>query len=275
MVDLAGKVALITGVTAGAGRGIAEAFAAAGARVVGVGRRSELGETVCAGVAAAGGDMSFVRADVGNVDDCRRMVEATIDRCGRLDILVNNAGTVGQTPVAPVHEVDERDYDEVMGVNLKGTFFACRFALPHMLRQAGGTILNIASINAVEAVANTSVYNASKAAVVQLTRTIAVENLQTGIRANAIILGGVESDMNRTMQRAYGRALRGPDWEPAQSWAGQLMTPCEVGRALTALCVDDARLINGATIAIDSGVSAGALASGFVYLFSAGLLPAS
>ena len=126
---LDGKVALVTGVTSGLGRGIATAFVERGACVVGTGRREALGRELEAELQSHPGVFTFVTGDVTEVRDCRRMVEATIEAYGRLDILVNNAGFEGDPPSVHSHEVEEHQWDAVVDTNLKGAFFCCRYAI--------------------------------------------------------------------------------------------------------------------------------------------------
>jgi NAD(P)-dependent dehydrogenase (short-subunit alcohol dehydrogenase family) len=254
------KVALVTGATSGVGRSTAAVFAGQGTKVVATGRREELGKELEAEVRAAGGELTFVRADVSRVADCEESVEATIDIHGRIDIVVNAAGV--ECEISDFHACSEDEWDRVLDTNLKGTAFCCRYAIPHMLEQGGGVLLNIASINAIEALAHMAPYNVSKAGVVQLTRTIAVEYLLQGIRANAIVLGGAEGGTASRTQDGLARYMRGPDFvrtvaEPDALAKLMIQSSDEVGGVLALLCSDDARLLTGATIALDRGMTAG------------------
>ena len=275
LARLTGKVAVVTGVSSGFGRAIATTFAAEGAKVVGVARGEEAGRQVEAAVRADGGELVFVPGDVRRVDDCRRAVTTAAESFGRVDILVNNAGTAGGEPVAASHEVTEADWDDVLDTNLKGAFFCCRFALEHMVRQRDGVILNIGSVNAVQAVARMAAYNASKAALVQLSNTLAVEYTEYGIRVNAIVLGGGPTPTADGVSDAMARLMRGPEYErPARLTTGAVGPFADFARLVTVLCTDDARLVTGAVIAVDRGISAGLLSSTMMYLRQGGLLPA-
>jgi NAD(P)-dependent dehydrogenase (short-subunit alcohol dehydrogenase family) len=269
---LAGRAAVVTGVSSGFGRATALALAAEGARVVGMARREEPGRELEAKVRDAGGELVFVPGDVRQVEDCRRAVAAAADGFGRVDILVNNAGTAGTDPVAASHEVTEADWDDVVDTNLKGAFFCCRFALEHMVRQRDGVILNIASINAVQAVARMPAYNASKAGLLQMSNTLAVEYTELGIRVNAIVLGGGPTPTADGVSDAMAHLMRGEDYvrPPRTGSSGGFEA---FGRLVVTLCSDDARLITGAVIAVDRGISAGLLSSTMVYLRQGGLLP--
>jgi NAD(P)-dependent dehydrogenase (short-subunit alcohol dehydrogenase family) len=273
-VALSGKVALVTGVTSGLGRAVARRFARGGVSVVGVGRREALGRELEQEVERSGGTLRFEVADVRRVADCERAVRAALDAFGRLDILVNNAGVEGDPPVQPSHEVSEAQWDDVVDTNLKGAFFCSRFAIPALLAQGGGVILNIASINAIEGPARMAAYSASKAGLVQLSRTLAVEYLAEGIRVNAIIMGGVASEAQERSSRAYARFVRGdqadaPGAPPPTTVF--LQDPDDVAGSLALLCEDEARSITGATIAMDRTMTAGLMASTLVYMTSAGL----
>jgi NAD(P)-dependent dehydrogenase (short-subunit alcohol dehydrogenase family) len=260
---------VVTGASSGLGRAVAAVLGERGARVVGLARRGdELAETVRI-VADRGGELVAVQGDVALVDDCRRAVDVAVARFGGLDIVVNNAGAGG--PVALVEDLDEVEWDHVVDVNLKGPAFLCRWALPHLLRR-GGVILNVASINAIHPLRGMAAYNASKAGLLQLTNTVAIEYGARGVRCNAIVLGGVESEMNTRLRREVGRRLRGPEWEPSGERRAR-MTPEEAARAIALLCSADASVVNGATIALDGGISAGLLHASYVELASAELLP--
>jgi NAD(P)-dependent dehydrogenase (short-subunit alcohol dehydrogenase family) len=273
---LEGKVAVVTGVSSGLGRGVARAFAQRGATVVGCARRAEAGASLEAEISAAGGRFRYVQCDIAEVGQCEALVKGVVERHGRLDILVNNAGSSGERPVRRIEQMTEADWDAVQAVNLRAAFTLTRLALPPMQARRSGVILNIASINARIGVANMASYNASKAGLVHLTNTTAVENVAHGVRAIAIILGGVTSEMNRAVALEMGRSVRGPDWTPSAAWearaASGMGDPDDYGRALALLCADDAAPITGAVIALDGAASAGSIASSMIYIGSAELI---
>lgn len=267
---LSGKVAVITGVSSGLGRGAAKAFAARGAHVVGIARRSDRGAALAADIAAAGGAFTFRRCDIDDVAQCQAAVSETLAVEGRIDILINNAGTSGDRPVRRLEAMTEADWDPVLATNLRAAFTLSRLVLPDMQARGAGVILNIASINARIAVANMAAYNASKAGLVHLTNTIAVENAGSGVRAIAILMGGVESEMNAFVADEMARSLKGADWvrDPQSRAAQNARSPSAeaYGRALAMLCADDAALITGAVIALDGGATVGTIASHMIYL---------
>jgi NAD(P)-dependent dehydrogenase (short-subunit alcohol dehydrogenase family) len=273
---LDGKVALVTGVTSGLGRGTATAFVRRGARVVGTGRRNDLGRDLEAELRSDGCEFTFVSGDVTDVADCERMVEATVDAYGRIDVLVNNAGFEGDPPSIDSHEIDEAQWDAVVDTNLKGAFFCCRYAIPHMREQKGGVILNIASINGVaRGPARMTAYSSSKAGLIQMSKTLAVEYLFDGIRVNAVIMGGVDTPQAARSQASFAKHLRGPDFdwspEPTPLDAFLKQEPEQVGGVVALLCSDEARLLTGAEIALDRAMSAGFIDSLTTYMTCSGL----
>jgi NAD(P)-dependent dehydrogenase (short-subunit alcohol dehydrogenase family) len=259
-VGVEGKVVLVTGVTSGLGRGMVPELVRRGMKVVGTGRRADLGAALEKEIDRDG--FRFVPADVSRVADCEASVQAAVETFGRLDALINNAGYEGRDPIVDMHAVTEEHYDSVVDVNLKGAFFCIRYALAHMVeRGGGGSIINIASINAVNGPAHMPAYSASKAGLLRLTGTLADEYVQHGIRVNAVILGAVNvGDTNQRTQEAMAHYMRGPDFvrsgnsEHAQSLDH---TAPEIAAALTLLIDDDAAPITGACIPMDRAMTVG------------------
>jgi NAD(P)-dependent dehydrogenase (short-subunit alcohol dehydrogenase family) len=271
-VTVEGKVAVVTGATSGLGRALAEELAARGARVIGVGRRPEPGAALEAAVRNAGGTCDFVRADISVVGDCDRIVTETLDRHGRLDLFVNNAATVGTPPLVDTTEATEAWWDDVMDTNLKGAFFCCRAALVPMKEQRSGLILNVASTNAVVPLARMQAYNASKAALVHLSKGLAVEHQHFGLRVNAIVLGAVAGETGLATAKSIQEHLTGSEVPDEQLTIlrriGQ--SARSVARAIATLASDDLRNVTGAEIALDRGITAGLLAGSAFYLTLSG-----
>ena len=272
-----GKTAIITGATSGLGRSLACVWATQGANVVAAGRRESLGKELEHQVGSQGYQLTFVAADVSRSADCDATISTAVERYGGVDVLVNNAGIEG--PITDVHNFDDADWDAVFDINIGGTFRMARGVIPLMKERGGGAILNIASINADEALAHMAPYNASKAAVVQFSRTLAVEYLLDGIRSNAIVLGGVRGGgtAERT-QDGLARYLRGPDYVRPEADADDpladvvLQDPDEVAHLLGVLCSDALRLLTGATIALDRAMTAGFTSSMMTHLSTANLI---
>jgi NAD(P)-dependent dehydrogenase (short-subunit alcohol dehydrogenase family) len=262
---LAGKVALVTGVSSGLGRAVAIAYVRVGAAVLGVARRRELGEELRAELDTD--RFAFTAADVSVVAECERAVATAVSRFGTLDILVNNAAVRTDPPLLALHEVDERNWDAVCDTNLKGPFFLTKFALGPMRQRGGGVILNIASNTAEIALRQMAPYATAKAALVQLARATAVEYFEDNIRANAILLGGTATGQQHRsaaakQKQATPEEREGASAVTAPSW---LYDPADVARTLVLLASDDAATITGASIAIDHATTAGGWASQWVH----------
>jgi 3-oxoacyl-[acyl-carrier protein] reductase len=278
-VDLTGKVAIVTGATRGIGRALTLAFAANGADVVGSARNPGPAAALADEVRQLGRRFTFVEADVSDLAACDRVAAAAVDAHGRLDILINNAGT--SLPQVRIEDLTEDDWRAVAGPTLEGTLFMSRAVLPAMLAQGNGVIINVASAAGVAGMATMGAYGLSKAAAIHLAKVIAVENLGRGVRANALIVGAVATELSWGSLVAHAQAVHGPDFNPAPpspnggSAMGALMLQPEgLANAVMLLCSDDAQEINGATIAVDRAFSAGAPASTLVSMAAAGMTPA-
>lgn len=190
-----GKVVVITGVGAmrGLGNSMANVFASEGAKVVGADLRAERGPAIERTIREAGGDFSFVAADMRKVADCQRLIQTALDLHGRIDALVNDAMT-NPNPLARSHEVTEEDWDNCIETMLKGTFFCCRYAIPHMLAQRYGVIVNISSGSALGSFDKYRAYGAAKMGVLHVSRGLAEEYSGTGIRVHGVIPGVIASD---------------------------------------------------------------------------------
>lgn len=277
-IRLDGKVALITGATKGIGRALTLALASAGASVVGTARNGGKAATDLAEQAKqVGGSFTFVQADVSRWDDCQNSVSVALEKFAHVDILVNNAGT--SLPAAKMENLEEAGWRAVTSVTLDGTVFMSRAVLPAMLKQKDGVILNVASHAGVTAFAQLAAYGAAKAAVIHVAKVIAVENVGRGVRANALVVGTVETELLYNTLLARGREIHGPHWNPAveENRVGDggvlgvtVMKPEALAEVITLLCSDGAREITGSVIAIDRGTSAGYYDSTLVELATAG-----
>lgn len=246
LFKLDGKVALVTGATRGIGLGIVKALAEAGAHVVLSSRVPK--PEVMAELTAAGHQVSYLQADMEEAAAPARLIADTIALAGRLDILVNNAGVAqhGATDTFPAEQ-----YDRLMEINLHAVFRACQAALGPMLEQKSGVILNIGSISGY--IANIpqpqAAYNASKAAVHMLTKSLASDYAASGIRANAIAPGYIDTDMT------VG-GFTNPEWGPV--WRSMtplpmVGTPTDIGAAALYLCSDASRYVTGEVLVVDGG----------------------
>ena len=275
-VRLDNKVVFITGASAGIGAGTAKVMAQRGASIACLSRRAHQAREVGAEIEESGGQFLYVQGDVVSAKDCDAAVDATLERFGRLDVLINNAAN--PLPMQRVDEITEDGWRKVLGPTLDGVMNMSRAALKPMRARNEGVILTISSIAGEQALARHAAYGAAKAAVAQLMRAITVENFGTGIRANTIVIGGAYPTEMAGNVVDMGRMIRGADWLPDPNHdpgmlAKAMVDPESIGRALAVLCSDDAREINGSTIALDRGFLAGLLTSTALYLGAAQLLP--
>ena len=192
MHRLKDKVAIVTGSSSGIGKAIALRFGAEGAKVVVTARRMALCNQTVSQIAKNGGEAWTMQTDVTDERQVERLVEETVKRYGRLDILVNNAGIGGGRRLA---DTTTKAFDEVMNVNLRGTFFCCRAGFKQMKKQGGGVIINMSSVAGVQAWAGTGTYSASKHGVMALTKSLADEGRPHHIKVSAICPGGVADEL--------------------------------------------------------------------------------
>lgn len=192
--DLNGKVAVVTGGTKGLGYGIVMVFAYHGAKVVITSRHQEDCDVVAAEVAAMGGEAMGLKADVQNVEEIQNLVDRTVEKYGRLDIMVNNAGVAVTRRLT---DMTEADYERVIDSNLKSVYFGAQIAAKQMIAQGeGGKIINMCSIGGIKGNNQLSIYGASKAGAINLTKSMAWEWGRYGINVNAICPGYVKTDLN-------------------------------------------------------------------------------
>jgi len=251
MSDMKDRVALITGASSGIGRATAEEFAANGARVVVAARRQAELDSLVAQIESRGGKASAIKTDVSDSADVERMVSYVIETFGRLDYAVNNAGIEGQ--FAPIIDLAEEDWDQVMGINLKGTFLCMKFEARAML--AGGhrgAIVNVGSVNSFLGAATGSAYVASKHALIGLTTSASAELAPPGIRVNLICPGVIDTPMHRRLRADIGDEVYDQGLLPNVHLrrAGK---PEEIASAIVFLCSDAASYITGTTLTPDGG----------------------
>lgn len=246
--SFAGKVALVTGGSAGIGRATARAFAAAGASVVLADLDEAGGKAVAQELRDAGQTAVFMQADISQAAEVSRLIADTVATFGRLDCAHNNAGILGR--VARVADVAEDEFDRLMSVNLKGVWLCLKEEILQMQRQGGGgTIVNTASIAGIRGSAWLPIYSTTKHGVVGLTRAAALGYAEEGIRVNAICPGYVDTQMvNNTPLLQQRAAERTP--------MGRLAAPEEIAAAVVWLCSDAAAYMTGETMVLDGGVTA-------------------
>jgi len=256
-IDLSGRVALVTGASSGLGAQFAKTLAKAGAGVVLAGRRIERLKALRADIEAEGGDAHVVSLDVTDVDSIRAAVAHAETETGTIDILVNNSG-VGRTQ--KLTEVGVNDFDFIMDTNVRGAFFVAQEVGKRMLARArgaapgtftGGRIVNIASMAGLRVLSQIGVYSMSKAAVIHMTRAMALEWGKYGINVNAICPGYIDTEINHHQwSTEQGRKLI--ELLPRK----RVGHPQDLDTVLMMLCANESHFINGAVVQADDGFGA-------------------
>lgn len=247
MNSMTDKVAIVTGGSSGIGRAAAIAFGQAGARVVVVARREDKGQETVQLVQAAGGEATFIQADVTQASEVEAMVKKTLETYGRLDCAFNNAGS---GKAGKITELSEADWDFEINANLKSVWLSMKYEIPAMQQSGGGAIVNMSSQGALLGTANYGAYGAAKAGVIALSRAAAAEYSTDNIRINAVSPGAVKTDLwagappEMLDQVAAGIPLQ------------RIGTPEDIAAAVVYLCSEGAAFITGHNLVIDGGFTA-------------------
>ncbi len=253
--SLQGKIAIVTGSGNGIGRAIAHALAEAGAKIIVSDVLPKDGERTMKEITDRAGQAIFVSADVSQENEVRNMVDLAARAFGSIDILVNNAG-VGGSP-GRIHETEPNDFDRVISVNLRGTFLCTKFVIPHFLSKGSGCIVNIASTYGLIGAPKAPAYCASKGAIINLTRQLAVDYGPDHIRVNAICPGYIDTALGRRrstlgeeeLVAALARREKAAGMQPL----GRQAQPSEVANVAVFLCSDGASFMTGSIVTVDGG----------------------
>jgi 2-deoxy-D-gluconate 3-dehydrogenase len=249
LFDLTGRVALVTGGNGGIGLGMARGMAEAGAAIAVAGRNTAKSEAAAAELAKLGVETAVVSGDVTDEAECRKLVEETVARLGRLDILVNNAGTNIRKPA---HELALAEWKEVLDTNLTSTFVCSQAAYPAMKQAGGGKIVNIGSMLSIFGAGFAPAYGASKGGVVQLTKALASGWAKDNIQVNAVLPGWIDTDLTRAA-REQVRGLN--SLVLMRTPAGRWGVPADLAGVAVFLASRASDFITGAAIPVDGGYS--------------------
>ena len=249
MSRLAGKSAVITGAAKGIGRATADVFAEEGARIIGTDIDADGLDRLRADLEVRGAECATVVGDVSKPDDARRMIAAAVERYGRIDILVANAGVI---PLGSITESGPDDWDSVMAVDGRGMFLTCKYAIEAMLESGGGSIVCLSSISGMAGQSRQSTYGPAKFVATGLTKHLAVEWADKGIRVNAVAPGTIWTERVRSLPDEPG-GTEYIEKIKKQHPMGRLGEPEEVARAIAFLASDEASFITGAILAVDGG----------------------
>jgi NAD(P)-dependent dehydrogenase (short-subunit alcohol dehydrogenase family) len=245
-LDLTNRTAVVIGGTSGIGLALAKGLAEAGANVVATGRRAELVEQIAGEIRALGTKSASIACDVTKRDSLEQLLEGTVKELGPVDILVNCAGTTKRTPTL---QVDEKEWTNILEINLTGTLRACQVFGPHMIDRKYGRIINIASLSSFVALHEVAAYCASKAGVAMLTKSLAVEWAPHGICVNAIAPGVFRTDFNAGLLDGTARGQEFKMRTPMRRFG---KTDELVGAAIF-LASESASFVTGHVLAVDGG----------------------
>lgn len=252
---LQGKVILITGAGSGIGKSSALLFASEGAVVIVNDLQEDKGNETVEEIRAAGGEASFIQADVTNPGSVKAMVDTAIAQYGRIDVLFNNAGISG---VGAIHEVEPEAWDRVIAVNIRGVFLPSKYVLPHMMERQSGAIINMSSCIAEIGLGRRASYSATKGAVLALTKSMQVDYAPYGIRVNALLPGTILTPfVENYLRTSYDDPEEAIQSLKKRQLSGDLGRPEDVAKAALFLASDESKFMMGSPLYIDGGVTFG------------------
>ncbi|XEC93445.1 SDR family NAD(P)-dependent oxidoreductase [Paenibacillus tarimensis] len=246
------KIALITGSGSGIGKSTALRFAEEGATVVVNDLDAAKGIETVAEIEGNGGSACFIQADVTEAVSVERMIDEVISRFGRIDVLFNNAGISG---VGALHEIEPEQWDRIMSINIKGVYLPSKYAVPHMMKQKSGSIINMSSCIAEIGLARRASYAATKGAVLALTKSMQVDYAAYGIRVNALLPGTIFTPfVEQYLRTSYDDPEAAIAALKTRQLSGELGTPEDVAQAALFLASDESKFMMGSPLYIDGGV---------------------
>lgn len=246
------RLCIVTGAESGIGKATATRFAREGAEVYGFGLDGTQGRAWQNEMRASGIAVEFLEVDVSDDAAVQQGVSRVVRGSRRIGIVVNNAAMFD---FRPMEDLDEQRWDRVMAVNVKSVFLMSKHSLPHM-REEGGSIINVASVHALATMASVPVYAASKGAVMALSRQMAIDCIQDGIRVNSVVVGGVETNMSAAHALALGNSPDDLGYVKDPRVLGRTADPAEIAAGITYLASPDASFVVGTAFVIDGGATA-------------------
>jgi len=251
-MEMQGRSAVVTGAGQGIGEATALCLGREGASVVVVDQNPETGESTAAAITAAGGQATAVQADVSDFNSVKAMIEKAVDAYGKIDAMVNVAGIQGM--VADVVELPHEEWMRVQNVNITSVFLCAKHCIPHMRKQGGGAIVNVASMQSYFNMPGSAAYAAAKGGIVSLTRCMALDHARENIRINAVAPGYIDTPLLRGFAEGTGDPQATLDHWNSRIPIGRLQTPDEVAQVILFLACKRASAVTGVTYPVDGGM---------------------
>lgn len=253
--ELKGKVVIVTGGNRGIGAACATAFCSCGCQVVIAGRDKQLGDSFAAGLSdSEPGTCTFFQCDVSEAEDVQELVSYTVHTFGRLNCCVNNAGYFPKR--CRIDEISTKDFEEVLRTNLIGVFSGCKYSLPH-LRKTKGSIINMSSILGVIGQEGSSIYAATKGAIISLTKSLAIDEAKNDVRVNAVLPGNIRTEIGKHNRSSSLSSEQRTKISNMTQWMGRKGIPIEVGWTCVYLASAMASYVTGAEILVTGGFELG------------------